>query len=61
MWRGPSPRDDGEDNSDFLMEEIDNHSDNRKRNAMHISDLNASNGSLDDDDEGIQNRLDLFV
>ena len=60
VWRGPSPRDDGGDNSDFLMEEIDNHSDNRKRNAMHISDLNASNGSLDDDDEGIQNRLDLF-
>ena len=60
VWRGPSPRDDGGDNSDFLMEEIDNHSDNRKRNAMHISDLNASNGSLDEDDEGIQNRLDLF-
>ena len=28
---------------------------------MHINDLNASNGSQEDDDEGMQNRLHLFA
>jgi serine/threonine protein kinase len=52
VWRGPSPRDDIDDADEFKMS-------GKKKNHLHINDLNNSIGSLGDDDLN-SNANDLY-
>ena len=44
VWRGPSPREDDDDEDEFKMSSL------KKKSGLHINDLNDSVGSLGDDD-----------